>query len=74
MSDSYDHLKRQYDEIVERQKSAIERDAEKYRVTLQTIVDVYDMRADLFTSDEDLAANLYDRARKALQSEGGSLT
>ncbi len=42
------------------------KDAEMYRATLQAIVDAYDMRSELFTSDEELAANLYDRARKAL--------
>lgn len=44
------------------------RRAENYRITLQTIVDVYDMRSELFTNDEDLAANLADRARLALSA------
>jgi hypothetical protein len=48
------------------------RDAETYRATLQAIVDVYDMRSELFTSDEELATNLYDRARIALKSSEGS--
>lgn len=42
------------------------KDAEMYRGTLQSIVDVYDMRSELFTSDAELAANLYDRARLAI--------
>lgn len=42
------------------------KDAEMYRSTLQSIVDVYDMRSELFTSDAELAANLYDRACLAI--------
>lgn len=36
------------------------------REVLQSIVDAYDCRSELFTSDEECAANLYDRARKQL--------
>lgn len=49
-------------------RSILLKNAELYRGTLQAIVDVYDMRSELFTSDEELAANLYDRARLALVS------
>ena len=38
--------------------------------TLQEIVDVYDMKEELFTNDKDVAANLYDRAKLALYREG----
>lgn len=36
------------------------------REVLQSIVDAYDFRSELFTSDEDCAGNLADRARKQL--------
>jgi hypothetical protein len=36
------------------------------REALQSIVDAYDFRSELFTSDEDCAGNLADRARKQL--------
>lgn len=40
--------------------------AERYKRELQQIVDVYDMRSELFTSDAECAASLADRARLAL--------
>ncbi len=44
------------------------------RQTLQTIVDAYDMRSELFTSDAECAANLSDRARRALRTTEGEVT
>jgi hypothetical protein len=97
--DSYDHLKRQYDELVESQKARdqiltpaakkrktrsqaakdatirtfarrarLVRDAESYERALRQIVDVYDARSELFTSDAECAASLADRARIVLSS------
>ena len=42
------------------------REINKFRLTLQTIVDCFDARAELFTSDADMARNFVDRARLAL--------
>lgn len=39
---------------------------EEYRRALMDIVDSWDARSELYTSDEDCAANLADHARKAL--------
>lgn len=41
-------------------------DADRFREWLVSIVEVYDMRADLFTNDADCARSLADRAKAAL--------
>jgi hypothetical protein len=41
-------------------------DNERMRVWLQNIVDVYDARSELFTSEAECAASMADRARAAL--------
>jgi hypothetical protein len=43
-------------------------DADRLRAWLTNIVEAHDMRAELFTSHEDCAASLSDRARKALET------
>lgn len=45
-------------------------EVERLREALTVIVDSYDARSELFTNDEDCAANLADRARAAVKGEG----
>ena len=42
----------------------------RLRGCLTNIKEIYEIRADIFTNDADLAGSLYDRARAALETKG----
>lgn len=48
---------------------ALEAENARLRGTLVSVMQVYEARTELFTSDADCAANMYDRACAALNKE-----
>lgn len=42
---------------------------DRLRVWIQNIVDVYEARSELFISEEECSASLYDRAKAALDGK-----